>query len=281
MKLVFKNELYDSYAKLIYRKTGIVLNSKKQTMLSQRLRRRIQELRLKSFEEYWQYLEGPDGETTEMDYFLDAITTNETYFQRGDRHYKVLLEHVLPELFLSGITNLTIWSCGTATGEEAYDLAMIAWDYIEKNPAVQIEIKATDLSGTALEFARYGEYADRKISKLTPYQRKKFFSPVQEQSNRHPFGKDILQVKDFLKKTVSFSKHNLVKEPYFSNVHILFCRNVMIYFDSPTRDRVVKNFANSLHPNGFMFVGHAESLHLLETELKHIRYDNTTVYQRN
>ncbi|MES0490619.1 MAG: CheR family methyltransferase [Leptospirales bacterium] len=281
MKLVFNDELYRNYAKLIYQKTGIVLNDNKQTMLSQRLRRRIKELRLHSFEEYWEYLKSAEGETSEMEYFLDAITTNETYFQRGDRHYKVLINHILPKLSSAGINNLTIWSCGTATGEEAYDLAMIAWDYMEKNPSVQIEIKATDLSGTALEFARYGEYADRKISKLTNYQREKFFSPVVQKSIRHPFARDLLQVKVFLKEIITFSKHNLVIEPYFSNVHILFCRNVMIYFDTQTRDRVVENFAHSLHPDGYLLVGHAESLHLLDTELKHIRYDNTTIYQRN
>ena len=217
----------------------------------------------------------------EMDFFMDAITTNETYFQRGDNHFKILENNILPELYASGLSPLTIWSSGTATGEEAYNLAMIAWEFMEKNKNCNITVKATDISGAVLDKAAYGEYADRKISKLTTYQKQKFFSPVRPENSNHPFAKEVLQVHDNIKSIVEFSKHNLIKEPYFSGVHVIFCRNVMIYFDAETRNRIIRNFTRALHPDGYLLVGHAESLHLLDTDLKHIRYDNTTIYQRN
>lgn len=275
-------ETFKKFCRLIHQKTGIQIKANQQTHLAVKLRKIIKKLALKSYDAYWRYLENTPAQAADWDDLYDAVSVHETYFQRGIVHYQILSNHALPQIFKNHPEQIVIWSCGTATGEEAYDLSMITTEFKKKNPGPSTDIKiiGTDLSDHALTIAKTGEYADRRINRLSSEQVHTYFDTLQPQQSQLPYAKQVLRVKNFLKKNVTFKKLNLKTDSFLTDVDILFCRNVLFYFDPKTKLEVYQKFIESLKPGGYLFLGHTEALPLQSPSFKLLETDYGSVYQK-
>jgi len=248
---VLTQDMFDKFRALIYAKTGIHMREGKQILIANRLRKRLSSLGLASYEEYYKVLvAGQPAE--EMTSFIDAVSTNETYFFRENAHFSALSSRILPELFRSH-GRVKIWSAGCSTGEEVYTLRLLADEAAKAAGAPEPQIIGTDISTTVIARARQGVYRDRAV-RLVP-------RPLLD----HAFvalPDGAFQVNDQTRARVEFRVHNLFTDPPpFEESDIIFCRNVMIYFDKPTQLKLVDEiFADALNPEGYLFIGHSESL---------------------
>lgn len=257
-------EEFARLAGFIRQKYGIHLKEEKKALLTGRLRQELERHRLATFSEYYQLVsDNPDGKiATEL---VNRITTNHTYFMREPEHFHFLVERVLPELALYvKDKDLRLWCAGCSTGEEAYTLAMLLQDYFKRLGGWDTRVMATDISNQALDAAVRGEYPDPHMASVTNEWKKTYFC-------RTPKGDWM--VKDELKAQVLFRRLNLMDEafPFRKKLHVIFCRNVMIYFDAPTKQRLVDKFVELLEPGGYLFIGHSESLVRDRTALRYIQ----------
>lgn len=273
---LLSNELFESFSKFIYQQCGIQVGQRKKTLLSNRLRKRLRSLSLESYEQYWDYLQSPSNNKNEIHFFYDVVTTNETFFQRGANHYQVLSKHIVPKLFKN--RHIKIWSAGCSSGEEAYDINMTMLDLKEIFPQLSYSIFATDISQKELEHAEIGEYGDHAIAKLTPYQKNKYFDVINVEESSLKFSQNVLKIKPILKQKITFKQHNLISSEYPSKVDIIFCRNVMIYFDEVTQFKIVEKFYKSLQPSSFLFIGHSESLQIIKSPFLFKRFPEGSVH---
>jgi chemotaxis protein methyltransferase CheR len=236
---------------LMYRQFGIAIGNHKKDLVVSRLADRLRQRGLRSYEEYMQVVLQDKGED-ELSSMVDALTTNHTSFYREPEHFEYLERAVLPQL--KSQSSLSIWSAGCATGEEPYTIA--CW-LLEKlsTPRSQTTILATDISGRALKTARAGTYAEDRFGGLQAHWRKRFL--LRGEGKRSGF----YRFKPEVQTMVRFKYLNL-NDPFPSLplFDIIFCRNVMIYFDQPTRERLLARLANQLRPGGHFLPGHAESL---------------------
>jgi chemotaxis protein methyltransferase CheR len=262
------DEQFARFARLVYDRTNITLKDHKITLLSNRLRKRLRALALDDFDAYYELLTG-DAAGEEPVHFLEAVTTNETYFWRTTHNFDMLREDILPELLkeFRGQT-LQLWSAGCSSGEEPYNIAIELTEGMKKSGVFSFQIEATDISRHMVEFARAGRYSGRKIEKIPQAILNRYFRPVE--------GRDgYYIVRDDIKDKIEFRMQNLF-EPGPANeagrLHCIFCRNVMIYFDRNDQEKLVQRFYDALRPGGFLIVGHSESLFMMETpfEFRHL-----------
>jgi chemotaxis protein methyltransferase CheR len=249
---VLTEETFNKFRALIYEKTGIHMRDGKQILIANRLRKRMTQLKLATFEEYYALITSAKA-GLEMSAFIDSVSTNETYFMREGNHFTALTQTVLPELFRA-FPKVRIWSAGCSTGEEVYTLRIVADQAAQKaGNNRSVDIIGTDISTTVIARARDGIYRDRALRLVPPDLLQKYFFPM---------GGGAFQVADEARKRVEFKVHNLFTDaPPWDKVHIIFCRNVMIYFDKPTQAKLVDEiFANAIHPDGYLFIGHSESI---------------------
>lgn len=272
------DELFFKFSQFTYQKCGINIKLKKKTLLSNRLRKRIKTLQLKDYEDYWNYLNNSLAGRDELTFFFDVISTNETFFQRGTDHYDVLRNRIIPTLLKANSSHLHIWSAGCSSGEESYDISMVMTELQEIFPQLSYSLLATDLSQKELSVAEKGEYGDHAIHKLNKYQINKYFNELNPTNSSLPYSKRVLKVKDFLKKNITFRRHNLLADPYPQAYDIIFCRNVMIYFDEKTQKKVLSAFYGALAPYSFLFIGHSESLQALNSPFDFMRFPEGSVY---
>ncbi|HEY9594859.1 MAG TPA: protein-glutamate O-methyltransferase CheR [Spirochaetia bacterium] len=247
------DETFNKLRVLIHEKTGIHMRDGKQILISNRLRKRLVHLRIASYEEYYNFLLSREGAQTEMTHFIDAVSTNETYFFREGNHFNALSRCVLPQL-LKTTPKVRIWSAGCSTGEEVYTLRIVADQVVrDAGPDRDVEIVGTDISTSVIGRAKEGIYFERALRLVPADVLRSSFVPV---------GEGGYQVADSVRKRVEFRVHNLfVDPPPWERVNIIFCRNVMIYFDKPTQAKLVDGvFATAIHPDGYLFIGHSESL---------------------
>ncbi len=244
-------ETFARFQALIFEKTGIRMRDGKQILISNRLRKRLVQLKLGSYEEYYDLLTSRNPPRDEMSNFIDAVSTNETYFFREGNHFTALSSIIFPELFRTA-GKLRIWSAGCSTGEEVYTLRMVA-DQASKASGKDVEIVGTDISTSVIARAREGIYGERALRLVAPDMLKTYFAPL---------GDGIFQVSREARARVDFRVHNLFTDPPpWDRVNVIFCRNVMIYFDKPTQAKLVDGvFARAIHPDGYLFIGHSESL---------------------
>lgn len=243
----------------IYAKTGIFFTESKQYFLENRLSRRITELGLKTYGDYLRLVQGVQG-VAELKQLFIEITTNETSFWRNPPQIEAFQRIVFPDAVATaksrGASKLRIWSAACSSGEEPYTLAMIcreAKDSLLKG--MQVEIVATDISEKVLAQAREGIYGAYTLRNLTP---------EQIQSHFNALGKEAFEVKPELKQLVNLKNFNLVDYASYKALGIfdvIFCRNVLIYFDEAVKTKVLKGFHEQLPPKGFLLVGHSESIH--------------------
>jgi chemotaxis protein methyltransferase CheR len=250
---------------LIYREAGIWLSEAKTALLTGRLSKRLRTLGLNNFAEYYQRVDADDEERRTM---LDAVTTNETHFFREPAHFQFLERQVLPTWQAAGEAGqrprvIRVWSAGCSTGQEAYSLAMMLVDRFPAAEGWSIEILATDLSRRALAIAEEGVWDETKAREIPPhYLRAYMLKGLRENRGKIKAAPSIRMVR-FLRLNLNDATY-----PAFGKFDLIFCRNVFIYFDIESRTRVVTQLLNHLVPDGYLFVGHAESLHSLRPSLR-------------
>jgi len=259
----------------IYQNSGLRYDETAKFILQKRLSNRIRELKLDSFEKYYYYLVYHPNREAELEIVFDLITTNETYFFREERQLNAFSEELIAEIVQAkqDSRTLRIWSAGCSTGEEAYTIAMLC----KQNPLLEgwdVDIFASDISQKVIQTARRGIYGDSAFRSTDEKQRDLYFDRTPEQKYR---------VKDEIRKMVTFGKLNLLDEQkigIFGELDIIFCRNVIIYFDLAAKKKVIDNFHRKLRRQGFLLLGHSESLLSISTKfkLRHMKHD--MVYQK-
>ncbi|HOK03051.1 MAG TPA: protein-glutamate O-methyltransferase CheR [Spirochaetota bacterium] len=267
-------EEFKKFAKLIYDESGIYMKDSKITLLSNRLRKRLAALSLNEFSDYYKYLESLTGEAKKKEYeeLLDVVSTNETYFFRNERHFEALKDYCIPELIkIKKDKTLRIWSAACSTGEEPYTIAICIMESMKYLQGWNIEIIATDIAPSVLEFAREGYYSGRRIEKVPPEYLKKYFTLVDKE-------KGLYRINDNLKKMVNFYYLNFFKNPFPKNLDIIFCRNVMIYFDKAHQRELVANFYQSIYEHGYLFIGHSETLHSISDDFLYKKILDAPIY---
>lgn len=242
----FTNADFERVRALIYRHAGISLSAAKQDMVYSRLARRVRASGAKTFLAYLDRLER--GDAAEWEAFVNSLTTNLTSFFREPHHFPVLAEHLRKKQ--SG-RPLRIWCCASSTGEEPYSIAMTVLETF-KGGLPPISILATDIDTNVLAVATTGVYAAERLERLTPERVRSFFTPAADGS---------FTVRPELKRMVTFQRLNLLdpRWPIDNAFDVVFCRNVMIYFDKQTQYKILSRLRPLLHPDGLLIAGHSES----------------------
>ncbi len=238
---------YKKLSDLVYRESGIVLSEKKLELLRARLAKRMRSLKIASPSDYIHLI---DQNGNEFDRFIDAVTTNHTFFFRENRHCEYMINA------LDKKEPLNIWSAASSSGEEAYSIAV----QLMAN-AFRFSIFASDISDSMLAKAERGIYPKERLRSVPMNIIRNYFQKGKQK------WEDYVRIKPIVKEHVSFGKYNLISDGPFDKFDIIFCRNVMIYFDNPTKQNVVANLTRSLKPGGYFFVGMSESLQGLDHQL--------------
>jgi len=269
------NECYSFITKVVYEHSRIQLGADKQPLVSGRLNKRLRELGLPSYEAYCDLLRGPAGQA-ELSPLIDLISTNHTHFFREVQHMDFLKQHAIPEWCakLSPRDPLRIWSAASSSGEEPYTLAIVLAEYFRAHPQHSWLIEGTDISTRILEHAKNGIYGKDRVKLPDPQYLQRYF-----QNGTGDFT-GYYRVKKELRDSIKFHHANLLHSPYpvAKDQHIIFCRNVMIYFDQKTQQELVNKLTQQLSPGGYLIVGHSESLLSVKHELKSVK---PTIYQRS
>lgn len=245
-------------AGLLHEKTGIVLKEKKKEMMYGRLVRRLRALGIKSFADYCDFLQGPAGEQ-ELGFTVNAITTNKTDFFREIHHFEFLRDNILPrvrkEIDRRSNTDFRVWSAGCSSGQEPYSIAMVMRSILGTRVR-NSKILATDLDSNMLNCGMTGRYDADKCRETIPERLLKSSAHTVKGSE----GK-LMQMTDEVKNFITFRQLNLLHDwPMKGKFDVIFCRNVMIYFNKETQYNLVRQFADYLKPEGILFVGHSENL---------------------
>ena len=237
-------------AQLVYDRSGITLHDGKRPLVVARLQKRLRALSLETFAQYLKYLETSNGED-EIVLLLDAIATNHTYFFREEQHFRILAEKIVPA-HRKTRQPLSIWCAAASTGEEPYTIAMTL---AECNPPMDFRMVASDISNKALKAAQAGVYKMPAVEKLPIEILRKYFEKGMGESA------GFARVRKELKANITFKHINLLEVPSFdTKFDVIFCRNVMIYFDRAVQQRVVNALERHLRPGGYLFISHSESL---------------------
>ena len=264
---------YFQLAKLVYKLCGINLGQGKRELLKARLMKRLRATGAKDVNQYMDLLQN-DPSGRELISFLDCITTNKTDFFREPQHFDFLADTLLPELsrLCRGSEPLRIWSAACSTGEEPYTLAIVLMQNRTTWSSRGVSILASDLSTQVLSKGQRGVYATDRIGPIPQNLLKQYFQKGVNQWAGH------VRVRPELRKLVTFKRINLMDNFQFDPpFHVVFCRNVMIYFDKETREALVNRFHRTLVPGGYLFVGHSESL----TGINHpFRFVQPAIYRK-
>lgn len=247
---------------LVYRECGITLKRGKEALVRARLTKRLRVLKMEGFSQYLRYLESDNGRE-ELGLMVDVMTTNKTSFFREMAHFDFLGETLLPKL--TG-RRLRFWSAACSSGEEPFSLAMFLLDRMPGLGSRDVKILATDISPTILEKASKATYEEGVLLDLPSIFMRKYFVKVGNE-NPHTY-----QMNDDVRRMVRIARLNLLHPwPMKGPFNIIFCRNVMIYFDRPTQQKLVNRFYDILEPGGHLFVGHSEGLSGVKHKFRYVR----------
>lgn len=269
----FSEDAFTRLQRLIHAHCGISLSADKKDNVYSRLSRRLRALGMDSFCDYCRMIE--DGHLEELEQFTNALTTNLTGFFREAHHFEYLGESVIPVVMQrnAGSRRLRIWSAGCSSGEEPYSIAMTLLDAMPQIDSWDVRILATELDTDVFDKAESGIYSQKDVSELSEQQLKSGFR--KGRGSRQ----GMVRVAPEVRRLVTFRRHNLIHEwPMHGPFDIIFCRNVVIYFDKPTQRRLFNRFADIMAPDGHLFIGHSESLNNLSDRFKLI---GRTIYRRN
>jgi chemotaxis protein methyltransferase CheR len=270
---ILSDDEFNQFRDLIYTECGVSISIDKRLFLESRLKRRMDELGIKSGQEYYSVVTGVKSKFHELPTLLDALMICETSFFRNQPQFDLFKQVVLPEIIARkekmGSRMLRIWSAGCSTGQEPYTAAITLLEAVPDPDNWTLRVFASDLSFTALERAQNGIYRLDQMKGVTPHLLAKYFHLVN----------DTYVVKEAVKKRVMFDYHNLKNDNGLRNLDVIFCRNVMIYFDRDEQRRLVNRFANCLLPGGYLFIGHAESLQGLSERFSMMHQNKGIAYR--
>jgi len=261
---------------LVYQVAGIFHPDSKLRLLQDRCGRRMKELKVLTMREYFEHLTIRPTRQTELVSLLNEITIGETYFFRNQPQLDALQQIVIPKVIEAKsklpLKRMRIWSAGCSTGEEPYTLSMVLTEELQRRlKDWTIEILATDLNERSLAHAKTGIYGTYSTRHLTAYYRQKYFTPNGEQ----------LEVQQAVRNQIAFSRLNLsddARMTFMKSLDIVFCCNVLIYFDLASKRRVIQHFYNNLLPHGYLFLGHSESLYGVNDDFRLIHLPGATAY---
>jgi len=262
------NKEFDRLSKFIMSEYGIKMPPEKKIMLQGRLQRRLKALNMNNFKDYVEYVFSATGQSEEVIHMMDVVSTNKTDFFRESIHFDYLLNDGLAELSTNmGVKNINIWSAGCSSGEEPYTIAISLSEYIEKNRGISFSITASDISTQMLKKASEAIYTDDKIVEIPLSIKKKYFLRSKDR------GAKKVRVIAALRDKISFYRQNLLYINFASTpeFHIIFCRNVLIYFDRENQLKILKSLCSYLTAGGFLFLGHSESITSFDLPLKNIQ----------
>ena len=272
---VISTKDFSRLKEFLYKECGIKITDSKKTMLETRLQRRLRALGLSSFSSYCDYLFRPEAKEDELIQAIDAVTTNKTDFFREPAHFDYLTRHALPDLVGDGCgrRTITIWSAGCSTGEEPYTLAMVMKGFAEIHRSMAFEILATDISTRVLEKAQLGIYDEERIQPIPDPFKKAFLLKSRDIS------KKVYRVVPELRDKVRFRRLNFMDGDFGfrEEMDVIFCRNVIIYFDKQTQERLLNRFCAHLSDEGYLFVGHSETLLGMDVPLVQVA---PTIYRK-
>jgi len=248
---------YEYFIKEVEKLTQIDLSAYKQNQMKRRIDALIAKHKISGYEPYVKVLK---TDKVKFDEFVDYITINVSEFYRNPEQWKFLSEKVFPELVKDFGQTLKIWSAACSTGDEPYSLVMALSDFVPLN---RIQIMATDINSQVIEKAKIGLYSEKSISSVPEDKKKEFFTK----------NGNFYQISDKVKKCVTFKEHNLLKDPYPTGMHLIVCRNVLIYFTEEAKDEVFEKYYRSLADNGVLFIGSTEQI-LRYKEMGYKRMDS-------
>jgi chemotaxis protein methyltransferase CheR len=257
---------------LVFKECGINLPIAKKVMLESRLNKRLRALNVPSFKDYIDLLSTEAGIIQELVNMIDAVTTNKTDFFREPHHFTYLRESILPKL-VDGKRKLKIWSAACSSGEEPYTLAMVVHDFASAMHGFSFEILGSDISSAMLGKAATAVYSMERVD-CVPYEFKKKYLLKSKDAER-----PTVRIAPCLRNRVNFARINFMEGvlPVDGMFDIIFCRNVLIYFDRQTQLQVVRKLIGNLSYGGFLFIGHSESLHDADLPLVQVK---PTIYKR-
>ena len=259
---ILKASEYEKISRLAYEHFGLDLRDSKQGLVAARLGKKLRELGLKSFQDYYNYVQG-DRSGAALAGMVDQLTTNHTSFFRESRHFDFLRKTVYPALRTR--SRIHIWSAACSSGEEPYSIAMSLLEEAPREAAAKVRIKATDISTRVLDRAKRGVYSSERTAEIPTALRQRYLLKDQSESaDGHRFRSDI-------RSMIEFEHLNLMaKLPQGYCCPVIFCRNIMIYFDKPTQQSLVRRLSDHLEDGGYLFIGHSESLNNISHGLDYI-----------
>lgn len=255
-------QVFNKLVKVVHTHTGITLGSSKKIMLQARLRPRMRELSLHSFESYYDYLQ---SHKEEGPYFVDLVTTNETYFYRTPRIWEYIENEYLPNWFQKKQNVVfNVWSAAASSGEEAHTLGTVFQGFKEKHPAFQYQIFGTDISLEILSYAEKGQYSGRAIEMFKEKRPDLFQKFLKPDSNGQ------FSAIQEIRSRIKFQQHNLFEKPKFkTQFDLVLIRNVLIYFLGPDQEKVLSHVCLSMKPGAGLIIGESESLNRLKTSFSY------------
>ncbi len=261
------NSDFQKLSRFIYDRLGIKMPPEKKLLLESRLQKRLRVLQIPDFKTYCTFLFSKEGLEQELVFMTDAVTTNKTDFLREPRHFDFLNSVIVPEFLNSKSQRpLRIWSSACSTGEEPYTTAMFLQEAIETTGPLNYEILATDISTEVLKKAASGIYGEDRIKDIPQNFRKKYLLRSKDPKSA------LVKIIPELRRKVTYKQLNLMGTDYRLDTlqDIIFCRNVLIYFDKETQKNVVQKLIKYLRPGGYLFIGHSESLFEMNLPLKQL-----------
>jgi chemotaxis protein methyltransferase CheR len=268
MPAKLNNKDFARLSEFITGEFGIKMPDIKRIMLQSRLQKRLKELGFDNFSDYVDYLFSKEGMEQEVIHMIDVVSTNKTDFFRENVHFEYLLGSLLPELYPHGKRGcLKVWSAGCSSGEEPYTLAIVLSEYQVKNPLMDFMVYGTDISTRMLKTAHQAIYSEDKINNIPLELKTKYFLRSKNREDKK------VRIIPELREKVMFSRMNLIDDYYSTpfDFDVVFCRNVLIYFDRRMQERIILKLCSKIRREGILFLGHSESVAGLDLPLKHIQ----------
>ncbi len=253
---------------LIYKESGISFSDINRPILESRIKERCRKKQIEIPEEYYKIV---SADHEELKILLDSVTTNLTKFFRNDAHFKALKHGIIPEIVKRKLDrHIKIWSAGCSTGEEPYSILIYLYENLPDPDTWNINIIASDISLKSLLVAKEGYYTKERCDAIPEAYLAKYFDKIDKG----------YKIKDFFRKLIRFDYHNLKYDNGERDFDIILCRNVIIYFDKKAQEEVVGKFSKALHKDGYLFLGHSESLYGMDTDFKFSKIEDAIIYRK-
>ena len=268
---------FQRFSSLIYQSVGIKMPPAKKTMLEARLQKRLKMLGMNSFEDYSEHVFSHEGSAGELVHLIDVVTTNKTDFFREPAHFDFMVKSALPTILQArgevSRDPIRIWSAGCSTGEEPYTMAMVLSEFAGGRPDFRAAIIASDICTQVLQTAKTAIYSEERTDPIPLNLKKKYLLRSRDRS------RSLVRISPQLRSMVSFRRINFMDDDFgmAEKMDIIFCRNVVIYFDKPTQQALMQKFHRQLRPGGYLFIGHSETLSGLDVDFKAVA---STVYRK-